>query len=136
MTTSLRILLVDDLPTNRIMMKAALGAGGYDFVEAGTGIEALAALKTETFDLVVLDYLMPGLSGMDVLRAIREETNEQVLPVMIVSGEEDEGAASEFIAAGANDYVTKPYDFSVLAARVKTLVGHKRALDEIRGLRS
>lgn len=130
-----RILVVDDLPTNRLMLKAALSADDYDMVEAADGEEALAVLAEGAFDLVILDYRMPGLSGVDVLAAIRERHRETELPVMMVSGEDDDTAAEDFINGGANDFVRKPFDFALLAAHVRTLVGYKRALDEVMALK-
>lgn len=129
-----RILLVDDLPTNRLMLKAALAADGYDLVEAGDGEQALAVIAGGGVDVVITDHLMPGLTGMDLLRDLRRRFDGDRLPVMVVSGEDDAAAADDFIAAGANDFVSKPYDFAVLAARVRTLAGYKKALDRVRAL--
>lgn len=130
--TQMRILVVDDLPTNRMMVKAALSADGYAVTEAEDGEAALAALQDDDFDLIILDHMMPGLSGMEVLTAVRARLDADHLPIMVVSGEDEEGTIEDFLAAGANDFMTKPYDFSLLAARVRTLTGYKRALQALR----
>lgn len=128
------VLLVDDLPTNRLMLKAALAADGYEIVEAGDGEQALAAVAAGGIDVVVTDHQMPGLTGMDLLADLRGRFDGDVLPVMVVSGEDGETSAGDFIAAGANDFVSKPYDFSVLAARVRTVARYKKALDRLRAM--
>lgn len=126
------VLLVDDLPTNRLMLKAALAGDGYAFVEAGDGEQALAVVAGGGVDVIVTDHQMPGLTGMELLTELRRHFDADTLPVMVVSGEEDETSAGDFIAAGANDFVTKPYDFAVIAARVRTMAGYKKALDRLR----
>lgn len=133
--TAARVLVVDDLPTNRMMVKAALASSGFDVSEAADGEEALAALDGSSVDLMILDYMMPGLSGMDVLKSVRETFEETALPVIILSGEEGNDKVEAFLKAGANDYMIKPFDFSILAVRARTLVGYKLAIDELKSLK-
>jgi class 3 adenylate cyclase/CheY-like chemotaxis protein len=103
---------------------------------AENGEAALAALKKGGFDLVLLDVMMPGISGLEVLQRLRRDTAMADLPVIMATardGSEDTVAA---LRLGANDYVTKPLDFPVVQARVETHLGLKRAMDEVQRLAS
>ena len=128
------ILIVDDLPTNRMLLKAALEPAGYSFCEAEDGEQALLEIERDSFDLIITDYLMPNLDGFGLLKKVRERFPEEQLPVIVVSGEEEGVMSEEFINAGASDYVIKPYDFVVLAARTKNIVSLKKTRDRLRTL--
>lgn len=129
-----RILVVDDNPANRDMLSRRLALRGYDVACAEDGVDALARLEAERFDLVLLDVMMPGISGVEVLRRVRERLGPADLPVIMATARDHSGDVVEALAAGANDYVTKPLDFPVVQARVQTQLGLKRAKDEIHRL--
>lgn len=107
-----RILVVDDEAPVREVLIEYFTTEGYAVESAGSGAEALTAVRGGRADLVLLDVRMPGLDGVQVLRKIRE-LNEDV-PVIMVTANEDVGLAKETLRLGAFDYVAKPFDFDYL----------------------
>jgi len=126
-----RILVVDDMATNRALLKVALSSEGHDIVEASSGIEALEILENETIDCVMLDQLMPGLNGLEVLKLIREKYHPFALPVIFVTSLYDKQVVIEAIQNGADDYISKPFEFEVLQARVNAHMLRKQLHDEL-----
>ncbi len=110
------ILVVDDEPQLRRAMKATLTDLGYSVMEAKSGEEALASLRRETPDLILLDLNMPGIGGLDTCRAIRETSD---LPIIVLSVRNAERDKVEALDAGADDYVTKPFGIQELLARIR-----------------
>jgi len=131
---SIRLLVVDDNELNRDMLSRRLGSRGYAVELAEDGERALARLQGQAFDLVLLDVMMPGLSGIDVLRRVRQRWPESDLPVIMVTARDTAEDVVEALQLGANDYVTKPLDFPVVLARVETQLTLKRQKGEIRRL--
>ncbi|MDH3692416.1 MAG: diguanylate cyclase, partial [Gammaproteobacteria bacterium] len=127
-----RILIVDDVPTNRAVIKSLLARPSYEFTEASDGEEALRCIAETRFDLVILDVLMPGINGLEVLRIIREEYTETELPVLMLTVKDDIDDVVKALKLGANDYVTRPIDYAILAARINNHISFKRAQDTIR----
>ncbi len=123
------LLIVDD-ETSNIAILERLFRSEYQTTSAGTGNKALDLLATETFDLVLLDIMMPVISGLEVLRLIRETAETAELPVILVSARMDEKDIVEGLSIGANDYITKPFRLSELRARVRTQITLKRLQDE------
>ena len=107
-----RILVVDDETPVRDVLTEYFATEGYDVEAAGSGVEALAAVRGGRADLVLLDVRMPGLDGVQVLRRIREL--DRRVPVIMVTANEDVGLAKETLKLGAVDYVAKPFDFDYL----------------------
>src|SRR5438094_712728 len=107
-----RILVVDDEAPVREVLTEYFATEGYAVEAAGSGVEALTAIRGGRADLVLLDVRMPGLDGVQVLRRIRE-LDERV-PVIMVTANEDVGLARETLKLGAFDYVAKPFDFDYL----------------------
>ena len=124
------VLAVDDQPPNLRLLEAVLTPRGYEVITAGSGTEALAILGERDVDLVLLDVVMPELDGYEVCRRIRAEPATAYLPVVMItaSGSEQRLSALE---AGADDFVTKPFDTSELLARVASLARVKRYHDTI-----
>ena len=112
------ILVVDDLPANVDLMARRLERSGFAVVTAADGPAALERLREETIDLVLLDIMMPGMTGLEVLRHIRSLWSAAVLPVIMVTAKTDSADVVESLGLGANDYVTKPVDFPVALARI------------------
>jgi len=113
---SARILVVDDDPQIRRVMKATLVGHHYEVVEARTGEEALETLPREMPDLVLLDMNMPGMGGLETCREIRESSEIPVVILSVRNSEKDKVAALD---AGADDYVTKPFGMEELLARIR-----------------
>ena len=133
-----RILVVDDEPAIRRLLRTGLGTQDYDIVEASGGIMALDALAQNGSDLVILDLGLPDLNGLDVLRALRARGD--LTPVVVLSSRDDEAGKVQALDMGADDYVTKPFGMNELVARVRTALRHKLqgdgapALFELEGL--
>ena len=124
-----RILVVDDDAGNRDVLCRRLQRQGH-FVEAvGNGRDALSRLRGATFDVVLLDIMMPGMDGYDVLRHIQETDSIRNLPVIVISALSDMQSVVRCIEAGAEDYLTKPFDATLLKARVGASLQKKRGRD-------
>jgi two-component system, sensor histidine kinase and response regulator len=129
-TKSNHLLVVDDDRINRELL-THLFERDYNISTVSSGQEALKLLKEKTdIDLVMLDIMMPQMSGMDVLNAIRENPATHELPVILISAMANTRDVVNGLRLGANDYITKPVDVSVVIARVKTQLTVKRLLDE------
>lgn len=114
----MRILLVEDEAAYRDPLAFKLGRDGFDVVAVATGPEALTALTEET-DLVLLDLMLPGMSGIEVCRAIRARSRVSIIMVTAKDGEIDKVVGLEI---GADDYVTKPYSYRELVARMNAVL--------------
>jgi two-component system, OmpR family, KDP operon response regulator KdpE len=117
-----KILIVDDEPQMRRVLRASLNAHGHEVVEAASGEEAVRKLDAEPCDFVLLDLNMPGLAGMATCRAIRAKSEVPIIVVTIRDSEQDKVAA---LKAGADDYVTKPFGVPELLARVEAVARRK-----------
>jgi len=135
MTTSqASVLVVDDNPENRDMLSRRLARRGYTVAVAEDGDQALKMSDAEHFDLVLLDIMMPGISGLEVLKILRQHYSVADLPIIMATAKDQSSDIVEALQLGANDYVTKPLDFPVVLARVQTQLALKRAMEEIRRL--
>jgi adenylate cyclase len=128
------LLVVDDNEMNRDMLSRRLKAKGFTVELAEDGFKALEKLDKGGFDLVLLDIMMPGMSGIEVLQKVRATTGASDLPIIMATAKAQSEDVVEALRLGANDYVTKPIDFPVALARVNTQMSLKRAGDEIRRL--
>jgi two-component system KDP operon response regulator KdpE len=122
MTQSPLVLVVDDDPAIRRLLRTSLGAEGYRTMEAATGREALAAAGATPPDLVLLDLGLPDMDGTEVLHRLRTMSP---IPVVVLSAREDERGKVAALDAGADDYVTKPFGMAELAARLRTALRHR-----------
>jgi two-component system KDP operon response regulator KdpE len=111
-----RILVIDDEPNITRVLRGSLSAQGYDVRTANDPEEGLRTFKDWTPDLVITDLMMPGMSGVEVCRAIRATS---AVPVLVLSVREHERSKVEALDAGADDYVTKPFGIQELLARVR-----------------
>ncbi len=116
----MRILIVDDEVRNLKLLEAILSPQNYELVMAGDGESALRLLREQEIDMVLLDVMMPGKSGLEVLKEIREEENLKVLPVILITALGDKEYKIIGLKAGADDYITKPFDVDELLVRVNT----------------
>jgi two-component system, OmpR family, response regulator MprA len=121
-----RILVVDDDAAVTSVLRRGFAYEGYAVSTAASGAEALASAREQPPDIVVLDIMMPGMDGLDVCRRLRQA--DEALPILMLTAKD---AAADEVAgldAGADDYVAKPFDFDVLAARVRALLRHREAV--------
>lgn len=134
---SASLLVVDDDARNREMLERRLARNGYRVTAAADGyaaLEALAAPGGAPFDLVLLDVIMPGIDGVEVLSRIRVTHPASDLPVIMATARGSADAIVESLKLGANDHVTKPLNFPVVLARVRTQLALKVANDHVRKL--
>jgi two-component system OmpR family response regulator len=126
------ILAVDDSRTNLGVIGRRLGHLGYLTVLCDNGAEALDLIAARGFDLVLLDMVMPRMSGVHVLTEIRGSRDTADLPVIMLTGRSDPSAAVEALAAGADDHIAKPFAFEVLAARIERVLARARHIAELK----
>jgi two-component system chemotaxis response regulator CheY len=117
-----KILIVDDSPTIRRMVKASLAGVAPGFCEASSGLEAIEQLTLQPVALMVLDLNMPDLHGLEVLKFVRSHPRMQALPVIVLTTRGDESSRAAAMAAGATDYMTKPFAPGDLSDRVGRLL--------------
>jgi CheY-like chemotaxis protein len=118
-----RVLVVDDNPDSVAIMRGVLEGRGYDVAAAHSGTEALQFLKKEKVDLVLLDVMMPEMSGMEVLQRIKEDAATGRLPVILVTAKtQDEDVLSGY-QYGADYYITKPFTAKQLVYGIELILG-------------
>lgn len=122
------VLIVDDLEANRVLLERSLASTGYRTISAECGASALAILSSERCDIVLLDWMMPGLSGLDTLRAIRQSYSQDMLPVIMCTAVGEDDNIVEALGSGADDYVVKPISLPVLRARMATLLNRSATI--------
>jgi two-component system KDP operon response regulator KdpE len=121
----IKVLVIDDEPPIRKLLRMGLSSQGYDIIEAGNGKAALELMR-EAPDLVILDLGLPDIQGHELLRTIRSR-NESV-PVVVLSSRGDEAGKVQALDLGADDYVTKPFGMDELLARMRAALRHQLQL--------
>ena len=124
------ILIVDDSPTIRRMVKASLAPMGVDFIEAASGLEAIERLALGPIQLMVLDLNMPDMHGLEVLGFVRANQKFQQLPVLVLTTRDDVESRTAAMQAGATSYLTKPFTPQTLLAEARGLI--ERAVEGAR----
>lgn len=119
------VLVVDDNPVNRDLLARRLERAGYGVALKENALTIEADVETIRPDVVLLDWMMPGRSGLEALRALRHLRDSNRLPVIMVTALDDSQSITAAIAAGANDYVTKPIDFAVLRSRLDGMLARR-----------
>jgi two-component system KDP operon response regulator KdpE len=116
------ILVIDDEPAIRRLLRTSLGAQGYQIVEADTAAAALVEIKNHPPDVVILDLGLPDQDGLDVVATIRQSSS---VPIVVLSSRGEENAKVEALELGADDYVTKPFGMAELVARIRAALRHR-----------
>jgi two-component system, cell cycle response regulator len=126
-----KILIVDDMPENVELIEAYLSLEPYDVITANSGKEALQKLKEEKLDMILLDVMMPEITGYDVCKIVKNDPETQFIPVLMLTALSDIEYRIEGIEAGADDFLTKPINRLELKTRVKSLLRVKRMNDRL-----
>ena len=121
-----RIVVVDDDPDIRELITMKLGNAGHEVFTEADGEAGLAAVIERRPDLVVLDWMMPGLTGLDVCRALRDDPRTASTAVLLLTGRAQESDVERGFAAGADDYIVKPFSARELTSRVDALLSRDR----------
>ena len=119
-TLAVRILVVDDTPANVELLVRMLASRGYVSEAAGSGAEALAAVRNEAPDLILLDINMPGMDGFEVCRQLKSDPTLRDIPVLFISAQHESSDKVRAFQLGAVDYVTKPFQLVEVFARIET----------------
>lgn len=119
---SARILVVDDEPHIRRVLSAVLGNNGYEVMMASNGTEGLEELGANPVDLVILDLMMPGANGLEILSRIRTDPDRADTPVIILTAKGQDTDREAALAGGADDFLTKPFSPKKLIARIQEIL--------------
>lgn len=126
-----RILVVDDVPDNVEILDARLSSRGYTVVTASTGEEALQRVTEQPPHLILLDVMMPGLDGHQVARRIKDDESLPFIPIILVTALNEAEDVVQGLESGADDYISKPYNFRELEARVRAMLRIKFLQDQL-----
>jgi two-component system cell cycle response regulator len=126
-----KILIVDDVSTNRILLKVKLTSACYQTVQASTGAEAISAARTEQPDLALIDLGLPDIDGLDVCRRLRADPLTRHIPLIAVTADTSDATRIEALRAGAADVYRKPVEDIVLLARIRGLLRAREAAEEL-----
>ena len=118
----LTILVIDDDPAIREMIRLALTRGGYEVQEAGNALDARQSITGHPPDLILLDWMLPGQSGFEFARALQRDSAHRQIPVIMLTARDQEEDKVAALEAGADDYVAKPFSVSELLARIKAVL--------------
>src|SRR3990172_970978 len=127
-----KILCVDDEPANLRLLDAILAPCGYEVVKAADGKEALEVIGEQKVDMVLLDVILPGINGFEVCRKIKENESWRMIPVVLITGLRSKEDRIRGIEAGAEDFISKPYDSGEVLARIRMLLKMKDLNDRLR----
>lgn len=125
-TEGAKILVIDDDPVIRMMLVKTLTSSGYIVAEADSGEKGLEKLSTFEPELILLDVIMPGMDGFETCGEIRKVFSYNETPVMMLTGLDDESSVDQAFNIGANDFISKPINWSLLVKRVKYLIRDKK----------
>ncbi len=123
--------MVDDDESNRESLRRRLERRGYTASVAVDGRDALEQVAKNSFDLIILDVMMPGINGLEVLDTLRKTYAPSRLPIIMATARDQSEDVVAALDRGANDYVTKPLDFAIVTARIRTQLQLKQAVDQI-----
>ncbi len=121
-----RVLVVEDEPAQREVLSYNLSAEGFDVLKAETGDEALIRVEEDAPDIIVLDWMLPGVSGIEICRRLKMKSETRGIPIIMLSARSEEVDRVRGLETGADDYVVKPYSVVELMARVRTQLRRTR----------
>jgi len=124
---NLRVLIVDDESPLRALVRPYLEADGYDVVEADSGPTALAVIESDNIDLAIVDVMLPGFDGIELVKKVRESHD---FPIILLTARREEGERIAGLRLGADDYVTKPFSVPELVARVSANLRRTQAMND------
>jgi sigma-B regulation protein RsbU (phosphoserine phosphatase) len=133
----LKILIAEDEKTSRLVLEASLKKHGHDVVAVENGLKAWEAFQIEYFPVIISDWLMPGMDGLALFRKIRESPRENYTYLVLLTALEGKTNYLEAMDAGADDFMTKPFDAEQLAARIqvaKRILGLRKHVTQLEGL--
>ena len=116
-----RILLAEDNRVDRLVLSAILHKQGYDVVEAVDGCDAIAKFREHAPHIVLLDAMMPGVDGFEAARRIKAEAGEELVPIIFLTSLSEEEALVRAVEAGADDFLSKPYNRVILGAKLNAI---------------
>lgn len=122
----MKILIVDDVSTNRKLLRWMLEESDHEIIEASSGEEGLASFYTERPDLILLDIVMPGIDGYEVARVIKKFTGDAYVPIIFITAINDDDALTKCLACGGDDFLAKPFNEAILKAKI---TAHTRIQD-------
>lgn len=122
-----KILVVDDEEPIRKLLVYNLFKAGFECIESADGAEALAALHSHSIDLILLDLMLPDMSGLDVCRTVKKDNLTNNIPIIMLTAKSEESDIVEGLTIGADDYVTKPFSPKVLVARIGSVLRRKNS---------
>ena len=120
------ILIADDEPNQLELMSFNLSNAGYSIIKATNGKEAIELIENHSPDLIILDWMMPKMSGIDVCRTLRSRSETKQIPIIILSARSEDSDKSLGLDTGADDYISKPFSPKELISRVKALLRRAR----------
>ena len=120
------ILIADDEPNQLELMDFNLKGAGFSIIKASNGLEALELIENHSPDLIILDWMMPKMSGIDVCRTLRSRSETKQTPIIILSARSEDSDKSLGLDTGADDYISKPFSPKELVSRVKALLRRAR----------
>ena len=126
-----RILIADDEPVARSLLRRVLEPAGYEVLESASGKEALACARSDRPDLLILDINMPDMDGIEVCRAIKSDPDTHLTPVIHITGLTDRTQRLEALEAGSDEFLGKPFDIEELLIRVRSLLRTKHLTDHL-----
>ncbi len=126
-----RVLVVDDMETNRILLRRVLPESDYEIYDAGSGEAAIKLLQEQEVDVILMDVMMPGMSGFEACTYIRQELGMELVPILMLTALDNPDDVAQGMDAGANDFLTKPFNKVELRARVHAALERKRLTDRL-----